>query len=281
MKKLVSILVALSMVLLAVTAFAAANPLENAPIYVIDTFDKIQGDDDAEITSGEWTDEKGTAVWMDYNYTSATLKLDNGKLKVLNGDGALNFRVALFGTEPAQEALAGKNFDGIGYYMENNTAAAAEIGSYCVADGAWLFQYNEEVILLSTNGTATVAEVGNATEWGGGTFVVPAGFKGYVLVPNANLANAWAGGAIFVAGTDKVGNFGLQIGAIEIGEGESLVFDNYFAYGGNIENNNNGLITWGSNSGEEPTETGDFSVIAYAAATVLGLGGLTVIRRKK
>ena len=281
MKKLISLLIAVTMLLVATTAFAAANPLENAPIYVIDTFDKFKDSDGNEVTSGEWVSEQASEMWVSYNYTSATIKLDGGKLYVLNSDGALCFRVGSFFSDSATEAFAGKTYEGIGFYMENNTATDVEVGTFNVAAGAWLLANNEDVILLAKNGTATVAEVGSGTEWGGGTVIVPAGFKGYVLIPLANQANAWAGGATFVAGTDAVGAFGVQIGTNEIGEGESLVFDNYFAYGGDIPVNNDGIITWEASSGEEPTETGDFSVIAYAAATVLGLGGLTVIRRKK
>ncbi|MDD6204749.1 MAG: hypothetical protein PUC05_07150 [Firmicutes bacterium] len=135
--------------------------------------------------------------------------------------------------------------EGIGFYFENNTSSAKHIIPHFIfVPGAVRTCRNAPVFLLSSNTVRQVTTSSNRP------ITLPAGFKGFVAVPFTSLdwENYLGEGNTQdrLKSQNKliINGVGAWLGgsAIEEDSGENMVFDNFFVYGSEIEENNGGII---------------------------------------
>lgn len=184
-----------------------------------------------------------------------------------------------------------QGMEGLGFYMENNTDKAQSIGLFMIGNGLFVLDYNSTVILYSIDGKYTVLH-------GDGSVNVPAGFKGYYVVPLEFIVNDWNNHSAWDPKTDFLLSFGLRFASVSIDsiKGETLVFDDLFIYGRNVQNNRGEVIVF-MNAGPaqtppseeqpagspvaQPSETTQKPPEGYAPAWALwlmaGIGALGII----
>lgn len=98
------------------------------------------------------------------------------------------------------------------------------------------------------------------------SFVIPAGFEGYVMTAKSSVVKTWSSNVI---------NDDAQIIGFGCDAAAGLEFDNIFVYGKEIEAKNAQLVLE-----DKPRDTADFSVIAYALAAITGCGALVIAKKR-
>lgn len=245
MKKLTAILLAVLLVGVMGTSALAGTPWEDtsSKIALLSTFD--------DITAGP-IDTTAEPFWSGtYNNQDNPMpcpfkaKIEDGKFVVYGAIEGVDvitdyFRLSLNASlatdaSKAQQAAA----EGIGFYMENNSEMEQQMGLFFIGSACLMTNGSSYIYFVDLAGNVTEAE-----NDGNNGFYVPAGFKGYVLFPVQYIMDAWVNQEAWNPATKPFGAFGLQFIYVMLDEakGETLVFDNIFAYGPNVTENNDGVI---------------------------------------
>ena len=157
---------------------------------------------------------------------------ENGQLVVKTGDAAsgCSFYLDL----DCQIGLTGKGVKGIGFYMENNTSYDQAVNVFLVGQACYIWGGSEVRTVSAETGAAEIRKLEDGMLW------VESGFKGYILSDRASLLDAWTGEFYK---NKEVAKPGFYSDYLEVGENESIIFDNYFVWGDGLEDNNNGRIS--------------------------------------
>lgn len=239
MKKLLSFLTVLSLTLgLAITGNAAADPDgrllpwedANLKICVAETFSAFE-DKDIDILE--------SYLWYAPDYPEAT-KWENGKYIIT--DCALKERITFrFITEMGGQISEDeqKTASGLGFYIENNTSKTLYAGPYMVGTGGnAVVSQGKPLYLVDLNGN--IAKAADDEELG--MAMVPAGFKGHLVCFMDDLTGASGTGAL--PESNFIGYPGFEFVDIEVdaSKNESIVLDNVFFFGSEIQDVERELI---------------------------------------
>lgn len=197
------------------------------PIYVAETFESFADGNINALTEPFWSGTgHSTGTFPFYAEWNA------GRL-VFTGNNT-GFSDIIRINAPGMNAAAevGKQAAGMGFYLENNSAAGQQLDFYMIGEGCYSLGSSAKGWLYSLQGEKT-EQIGFAT--------VPAGFKGYFVCFMANLNNLWNSGAPW-GGTDSISMPGFDILSLELAEGETFVIDNVFYFGEDLQNKQAELI---------------------------------------
>lgn len=303
MKKAIIMLLACTLVLSCVSAFAAvpATPWNDDSIKVKVT-NSVTGEDTVYDQSAAFAPGVNWSGNLDWSLKN------NQIVAVKKADAANGFETALvqsFANFTSQD----KGADGYGFYIKNNCAgvvlftfegswiAPAEDAGSTLANSGLSFTADSEAVLTSMDGVqSTIKAEGTMSNNNAAAFKIPAGFEGYITIPMASI------NLIVAEGNDYSDLNGQPLDNTQITvtwpafnldnvDSNGVVFDNFFVYGANIEASADADIVTdaitlqqGGNDNDDNQDnqqgTGDLSVLAYAAAAAAGCGAL-IIRRKK
>ena len=275
MKKL--IVLALAVVIAAcvgVTAFAdVATPFDDSSLNIL----LVENFDNADGITGAYLGIPDGAIAIDNPTFSDAFDFENGAFNVK--EAAAN--TAWAGILDTNFAGANADAEGVGFYIKNNGDEVVwNFNLVCDSNAslnglAFAIGSDKEYALVDMEGNKTVitaphTEHPNAP----GTVVhsnltLPAGFEGFVLIPLANMQQSWSSNMLDNSTASFTG-FGWQNSAINVS------IDNIFFYGANV----NGNCEAADLLGEGATDSADVSVIAYAAAAIVGLGALVVAKKR-
>lgn len=135
---------------------------------------------------------------------------------------------------------------GLGFYVENNLSHSTYIAGMIYGDGMEeQIQQDCPFMLVDPE---TLEETPD-TFGTYGTLSIPAGFKGYVLIPFSSIGNPALEAGKYVAGENRYANITNVIFKFTTNNntnmslnGENLVFDNFFVYGNGISYNNESAV---------------------------------------
>ena len=135
---------------------------------------------------------------------------------------------------------------GLGFYVENNLSHSTYIAGMIYGDGMEeQIQQDCPFMLVDPE---TLEETPD-TFGTYGTLSIPAGFKGYVLIPFSSIGNPALEAGKYVAGENRYANITNVIFKFTTDNntnmslnGENLVFDNFFVYGSGISYSNESAV---------------------------------------
>lgn len=198
------------------TAKGGKTPWSN-PNIKINVYDTLNSYADKVLTSSDYV------VPID---SGTTLEFTNGQLRVIKNTsgtwakGVLNYGNAVPDTTGAT---------GLGFYFENNLSNSMYVKPCIYGNGidASIIEGEPCILVDATTFEETEKAIGIY-----GTISLPAGFKGYVMVPFTSLsftgaANITKIAIMFTTSSNKLEN-----------SNEYLLYDNFFIYGSGIEYNN-------------------------------------------
>lgn len=221
MKKIAALL---SMILLSLALCAVCTCAEGSETYsvhIFEDFDACRGK-----AAFGYADPESLHDRLPFFY-------ENGQLVAKKGDAAsgCSFYLDL----DCHIGLTGKGVKGIGFYMENNTSYDQAVNVFLVGQACYIWGGSTQIRTVSAEtGAVELRKPEDGFLW------VEAGFKGYILCNRAALLDVWTGEYYK---NKEVAKPGFHCDYLEVGEGESLVFDNYFVWGEGLEDNTNGRIS--------------------------------------
>ena len=306
MKKAIIMLLACTLVLSCVSAFAAApaTPWNDDSIKVKVT-NSVTGEDTVYDQSAAFAPGVNWSGYLDWSLKN------NQILAVKKADAANGFETApvqSFANFTSQD----KGADGYGFYIKNNCAgvvlftfegswiAPADNAGSTISNSGFSFTADSEAVLTSMDGVqSTIKAEGKMANNNAAAFKIPAGFEGYITIPTASIKLTVAEGNDYSdLNGQPLDNTKITVTwpafNLDNVDANGVVFDNFFVYGANIEASADADIVTdaitlkqdeqGGNDNDDNQDsqqgTGDLSVLAYAAAAAAGCGAL-IIRRKK
>ena len=157
-----------------------------------------------------------------------------------------------------------RGMEGLGFYMENNTDKVQSIGLFMVGSGLFVLDRDSTVILYNIDGRYTLLK-------GDGCVDIPAGFKGYFVVPLEFIVNDWDNESAWDPQNDLLMSFGLRFNSVSVDsrKGETLVFDDLFIYGKGVQDNRGEVMVF-MNAGPAQTPPSEEESAAPGSAQQTG-----------
>lgn len=249
MKKFLILILASLLSLAVVPALANQTPWEDASvkIQIVEDFDSF--------ANGQINLEESPFELLSSNLVHK-FKWENGQLIAYSGGSGSEYFSLVTDNVSALTAESFEDAEGFGFYVENNTRSAIHVAPmmFCEGQGSYVVEAGLDVF---------GAEIGVGFDylsfdasWQQTIGIIPEGFKGYYVVPFENVIHqqeqrAWESGRDYF---NKIG-FVFQAATVNEAKGDTVVLDNFFIYGQNLEDNNNGRIILDLGGGEEPTTT--------------------------
>ena len=223
-KRIVTAVICIALIFCFSVSFAAEDfptpwEQEDMNIYVLEDFNGIS---DREVTKQELT-------WEGQENFPYSAKFEGGKFVFCSSEGtSADFRY-MFSDQDAFGVELFQGIEGLGFYIENNTETIQSLGLFMIGNGLFLLDQGSTVILYDTQGKYTLLEGDNYVD-------IPAGFKGYFVVPLEFVINEWNGNTGWDAANDRITSFGLRFTsvAVDAAKNETLVFDDLFIYGAGV-----------------------------------------------
>lgn len=300
MKKFIIMLLACALVLSCVGAFAAApaTPWNDDSVKVKIT-NSVTGEDVVYDQSAMFAPGFNWSGKLDWSLKN------NQLVAVKKADATEGFETVLAQTF-ANFTTQDNGADGYGFYIKNNCAddilfsfegswiAPTNDSGNTLADSGITFTPDSEAVLTSMDGVQSVIKAeGVMPHNDTAAFEIPKGFEGYITIPTASIQ------LIIGEGNDYSDLDGQPMDNTKITiswpafnlnnvDENGVVFDNFFVYGSKITASEDASVVTdaitlkqgGDSDKDDDKETGDLSVLAYAAAAAAGCGAL-IFRRKK
>lgn len=241
MSVMLSVLLLAGMLVLPVSVSAAGSPWETAgtKFNVFENWDTVADSADKAVNS------------------ACNLYIKDGKIILDKNSTAWHSRAfALSATVDANAA------EGMGFYVENNTSTAQSVIPRIYIGDNWATMKPNATVYRYDSATQTVTAT---TTTANRPIGIPAGFKGFIAFPyesvhwdrtdtSNQIGKTLA--ALKSANELKFTSLGFVVGGVNLAEssGEQMIMDNFFYYGKNVTEKNNGVIPLAVKSNDEIIE---------------------------